>query len=221
MKMLPPDRYRCMMLVLTLAGAGQAAWADTDEISYTYVSLEYEYSNVYDGSHGVTFGFCFEVADPFHVFGGWQEADLDIFQGPIPDIGGLMGRVEADRQNYLVGVGYKQRIGKGKTMQYRAGYINSETTIRTAAPGFPHPIPPTVVADDGYYLEVGVRTLPWPGWELDGFVAKFSVGEFDSSMLFITLERRVTENLGINLSFKNVEGDNTSEDWILALRYHL
>ncbi|MDE0713331.1 MAG: hypothetical protein OXI10_00455 [Gammaproteobacteria bacterium] len=106
-------------------------------------------------------------------------------------------------------------------MQYRTGYINSETTIRTAAPGFPHLIPPTVVADDGYYLEVGIRTLPWPGWKLDGFVAKFSVGEFDSSMLFITLERRVTENLGINLSLKNVERDNTSEDWILALRYHL
>ncbi len=52
-------------------------------------------------------------------------------------------------------------------------------------------------------------------------MAKYSMGEFDSSMLFITLERRVTDNLGINLSFRNVEGDNTSEDWILVLRYHL
>ena len=106
-------------------------------------------------------------------------------------------------------------------MQYRTGHINSVTTIRNAVPGFPHPIPPTGVADEGHYLEVGIWTLPWPGWELDGFVAKFSVGEFDSSMRFITLKRRVTESLGTNLSFKNVEGDNTSEDWILALRYHL
>lgn len=45
-------------------------------------------------------------------------------------------------------------------MQYRTGYINSDTTIRNAVPGFLHLIPPTVVADEGHYLEVGIRTLP-------------------------------------------------------------
>lgn len=64
---------------------------------------------------------------------------------------------------------------------------------------------------------------PCPGWpklELDGFVAVFEVGYYNNSMVVVTLERRVKKNLGINLSFRNTEGDNASESWILAMRYH-
>ena len=185
-------------------GVGQAVASEADEISYTYVTLEYEYSNVYNGSRGLTEGFSFEVADPIHIFGGIQQTALDIGLG-----------VNGDRNGYLIGAGIKQRIGRGKTMQYRAGYISSQTDINIY--GLDMPI---VVDDEGRYLEVGIRTLPWPKWELDGFVANFEVGEFNSTMLFVTLERRVTENLGINLSFRNVWGDNASQNWILAARYH-
>lgn len=187
-----------------MIGAGQAIASETDEISYTYVSLEWEYSNVYDGSRGLTEGFSFEIADPIHIFGGFQQTALDV--APY---------VEGYRKGYLIGAGIKQRIGTGMSMQYRAGYLSSNTEIDI--PGLDMPV---VVDDEGHYLEVGIRTLPWPKWELDGFVANFEVGEFNSTMLFITLERRVTENLGINLSFRNVWGDNASQNWILAYRYH-
>ena len=194
-----------MSLSLMLAGAGQAAEQKADEISYTYVSLEYELSNIQQGSEGVTLGFSFEIAEPFHVFGGLQDTDID-----------LGGGATGDRQGYLIGGGVKQRIGDGMTAQFRLGYVNSKTDISVPALG-------AAFTDegDGHYVEVGVRTLPWPKWELDGFVAHFSLGQYDNVMLFITLERRVTEDLGVNLSFKKTEGDNTSDSWIFALRYHL
>lgn len=198
-------------LALVPATARQVAEAqepEPEEISYTYVSLEYEVSNTHEGSEGLTLGFSFEVAEPFHIFGGYQVTTIDL--------GDVAPGVEGDRGGYLIGGGIKQRIGERVTAQYRLGYLNSETDIEV--PGFG-----IVDTDkgDGHYAEVGIRTLPWPRWELDGFVANFSVGDFDNNMVFITLERRVTENLGLNLSFKKIVGDNPSDGWIWALRYHL
>ncbi len=40
-------------------------------------------------------------------------------------------------------------------------------------------------------------------------------------MVFVTLERRATENLGINPSYKKIVGDNPQDAWIWAVRYHL
>lgn len=199
---------------LLMASASSGAGQETEQISYTYVSLEYEYSNVHDGSEGLTYGFSFEVADPIHIFGGWQESDLDVDKE---------AGIKADREGYLIGAGIKQDIAEGMTMQYRAGYLSSKTTVKIPALVAQLVGSPTRVVEDdsGHYLEVGIRTLPRPKWELDGFVAVFEVGDYDNSMVFVTLERRVTKNLGINLSFKNTEGDNASENWILALRYHL
>ena len=214
----PPLRAVAVSLALLMLGvlssAGWAGEANAEEVSYTYVSLEYEYSNVHDGSDGLTYGFSFEIADPIHIFGGWQESDLDVDEE---------AGIKADREGYLIGAGIKQDIAEGMTMQYRAGYLSSKTTVKIPAHVAQLVGSPTRVTEDdsGHYLEVGIRTLPRPKWELDGFVAVFEVGDYDNSMVFVTLERRVTENLGINLSFKNTEGDNASESWILAMRYHL
>ncbi|MCY3933162.1 MAG: hypothetical protein OXH70_15760 [Acidobacteria bacterium] len=200
-----------MGLALAPVAAGQSANAEESEpegVSYTYLSLEYEASNTHHGSDGLTLGFCFEIAEPFHLFGGYQVTTIDL--------GDVAPFVEGDRKGYLVGAGVKQRIGKRMTAQYRLGYLDSETEI--GAPGF------GVLAtdkSDGHYVEAGIRTLPWPSWELDGFVAHFSLGDFDNNMLFITLERRVTRNLGINLSYRKTEGDNPSDSWIWAVRYHM
>lgn len=102
------------------------------------------------------------------------------------------------------------------TTQLRLGYLDSETDIKVPGLGI-------VQTDkgDGHYVEAGIRTLPRPKWELDAFVANFSVGEYDNNMLFITLERRVTKDLGINLSYRKIKGDNPSDGWIFSLRYHL
>ena len=193
-------------------GGGQASAAEPGEPaepSYTYLSLEWEHSNVYEGSRSLTYGFCFEVADPFHLFGGWQEAELDLGSqdGVSPDV---------SREAWLVGLGIKQRVGKGKTVQFRAGYLDSKTEIVIPIPG----VPPVVVEDNGYYLEAGIRTLPLPKWELDGFVAYYEVGDTTSEMAFVTLERRVTESLGLNISGRFVFGDGESESVIFATRYH-
>ena len=189
---------------------------ETSEVSYTYLSLEWEHSNVYEGSRSLTYGFSFEVADPIHIFGGWQNAKLDIGI-PIP---GGMDIVEADREGYLVGLGVKQGVGKGKTIQLRAGYIASKTEI----PEIPIlGYPPTIAEGDGYYLEAGIRTLPLPKWELDAFVAYFDIGDdvnSQSEMIFVTLERRIAESLGLNISGRFVFGDNESENIIFGTRYH-
>lgn len=201
-----------MSLALVLAGCcGQEARAEEPEpkeISYTYVSLEYEVSNTHHGSEGLTLGFSFEVKDPFHIFGGYQVTTID-----LGDVG---PGVEGDRKGYLLGGGVKRQIGEGISAQFRLGYLNSETDIKVPQFGVV-----TTDKGDGHYVEAGIRTLPYPKWELDGFVANFSLGEFDNNMLFITLERRVTKDLGINLSYRKNRGDNTSDNWIFALRYHL
>lgn len=92
-----------MLISATTATVAQEQGQATEEISYTYVSLEYERSNIRDGSEGLTLGFSFEVADPIHIFGGWQETDIDISKSI-----GLKG----DRQGYLIGAGIKQDIAK-------------------------------------------------------------------------------------------------------------
>ena len=200
-----------IVLALPSATAGQVAEAEAlepEEISYTYVSLEYEVSNTHEGSEGLTLGFSFQIAEPFHIFGGYQST--------LIDLGDVAPGVEGDRGGYLIGAGVKQRIGERVTAQYRLGYLNSETDIEVPGLG-------VVATDkgDGHYVEAGIRTLPRPKWELDGFIANFSTGDFNNNMVFITLERRVTENLGINVSFRKIEGDNPSDGWIWALRYHL
>ncbi len=213
-----------MSLALVLASAIQIAKAEEPEleevsptqkvpayyteVSYTYVSLEYEVSNTHQGSEGLTLGFSFEVAEPFHVFGGYQ--------GTTIDLGDVAPGVKGERRGYLLGGGVKQRIGEGMTLQYRLGYANSETDVKV--PGFG--IVDTEIGD-GHYAEVGIRTLPWPKWELDGFVANFSTGQYENNMLWFTLERRVHANLGINFNYRKIHGDNPSDTWIFALRYHL
>lgn len=176
-------------------------------MSYTYLSLEWEHSNVYEGSRSLTYGFSFEVAEPFHIFGGWQEAELDFGSqdGVTPEV---------NREGYLVGLGVKKRVGKGKTVQFRAGYLSSKTEIAISG------MPPIVVEGDGHYLEAGIRTLPLPKWELDAFVAYYDVVDSVSEMLFVTLERRISESLGLNVSGRFVFGDGKSESVIFATRYH-
>lgn len=92
--------FMSMSLALALAVTGQVAKAtesEPEEVSYTYVSLEYEVSNAHLGSEGWTLGFCFEVANPFHVFGGGQLTDIDL--------GDVAPGVEGYREGYLVGGG--------------------------------------------------------------------------------------------------------------------
>ena len=99
-----------------LVSAGSVAKAeapDLKNISYTYVSLEYEVANTHQGSEGWTLGFCFEVAEPFHVFGGYSFTDIDL--GEIAP--GIEG--DADREGYLIGGGVKHRIAEGVTSQLR------------------------------------------------------------------------------------------------------
>lgn len=164
---------------------------------------------MYEGSRSLTYGFSFEVAEPFHIFGGWQEAELDVGSqdGVTPEV---------EREGYLVGLGVKKRVGKGKTIQLRAGYLSSKTEITVPIPG----VPPTIVEGDGHYLEAGIRTLPLPRWELDAFVAYYDVVGEQSHMIFTTLERRITESLGLNVSGRFVFGDGESESVIFATRYH-
>ena len=119
---------------------------------------------------------------------------------------------KAERKASLIGVGVKYRIGDRKTMQFRVGYSKSKTEIPS--------LNLTAQEGEGHYVEVGIRTLPAPKWELDGFIANFEVGELEGNMLFVTLERRVTRSLGINISGKLLEGDGESESWMIGTRYH-
>ena len=200
---------------LTLLGTAAAGLAAQEpaEPSYTYLSLEWEHSNVHEGSRSLTPGWSIEFADPIHFFGGVQWASLDVAPG-----------VEADRLAYLLGVGYKLRVGEGKTMQFRGGYASSDTDVMAPNLGT------QTVELDGYYAEVGIRTLPWGKWELDAFLARYvvgddgvgpqAVGNLVSHMLFVTLEHRVTKHLGINISGTIVRGDGKSESVIFGTRFH-
>ena len=206
-------------LALTWGGGRQADAAEPHEQSYTYLSLEWEHSNVHEGSRSLTYGFCFEFADPFHIFGGWQEGELDL--GSL-SLDGMTVTPEASREAYLVGLGIKQRVGKGKMIQFRAGYLDSKTEIRVPIPDIPF-APPTIVEGDGYYFEVGIRTVFLPKWELHTFVAYYHLGgavSQTSQMSFTTLEHRVAESLGLSVSPKFIFGDGKSESLIFATRYY-
>ena len=196
-----------IILMLALIAAPSATGAqEVPDPSYTYISLEYAISNVWDGSTGKTLGYSYEFLDRFHIFGGFQKSDVDVDKS--------LG-ITSDKFDYLVAAGFKQRIGPGRTLQYRAGYANSKSDVKIASIG--------KVADvdvDGYYLEFGIRTLPRPNWELDAFVARSDIGPFETNLLWVTVERRITKNLGLNVSGRWADGDGDSESVIFAARYH-
>lgn len=113
---------RLILFLVLLLSTGVSAEIDLTKPSYNYVSLEYEVADDHDGSNAVTYGFCFEPVkdhDWLHIFGGWQEGNLDLSMG-----------VRAKREGYLVGGGFKHYLNERSTVHARIGYVDSTTRIR-------------------------------------------------------------------------------------------
>ena len=79
-------------------------------------------------------------------------------------------------------------------------------------------LPTLSVSAVGKYIELGARTVLKPKLELISFASYVDAGGFIRRFIWTTLEYRVLDNLGLNISARVQDGEGDAV--IYAMRYH-
>lgn len=154
------------LLVLALAAAAPFAASAADGLNYNYVEGGYVATNLDNGdgdidADGVGVNASVALSPNFHLFGGFNTQNSDEFDF-------LDTRVDTDVNQWRVGLGYNMAIGASTDLLARAAYEKAEVDDITIG-GTRYDVD---AGDDGYSLEVGVRsalTSNLEGYALAGY----------------------------------------------------
>jgi opacity protein-like surface antigen len=150
---------RSTLTVLLLALSASAA---AEDFSYNYLYLGYGGYDVDDvnvDGNGLGVGGSFEISDKFHVFAGYQAADLDF---------------NVDATTWNAGLGYSMAVSDVIDLVGRVSY----ESIKLDVPGFGS------ADDNGIGLGVGLRFAATPNIELDAGIDYVDYSDSGSDTAF-------------------------------------
>ncbi len=148
---------RSTLFVLLLAFSASASAEDFD---YNYLYLGYgntDFDVVNIDGDGFTLGASYAFTDSFHVFAGYDIADLKA-SGLVPD---------TDATRLRAGFGYN--MGLSETVDLVAKLSYESVDLNPAGPGS--------FDDSGYGLSVGVRFAATEELELNGGIKRVDYGD--------------------------------------------
>ena len=182
-------RSRLTLAALALLAAAPFAASAADGISYTYVEGGYVATNT-DGGDANGWGVKGSAAltPNFHVFGDFANQDID--------------GVDADFDQWRVGVGYNHQISQRADLLTRVAYDKFDAG---AGADF-----------DGYSVEAGVRASMTP--MLEGYaLAGYEDGdEFDGDFYGrLGAQVKFNQNWGVAADVKIADGDT---QWFVGPR---
>ncbi len=171
--------------------------ASAEEPGYNYVELSYIRVDADGGLKPDGFGVLgsVELGDDFFLEGSYAEIEDD-YHG-----------VDVEFEELALGVGWRMGLGDNSTFHTVASYIDSE--VEASGIGSK--------SDDGFGIELGLRSNLTKNIELNGGVAYVDVGSADGAAASIGTLYRFTQNVGVSATI----GVNDDSDKLYTLGMRL
>ena len=199
------------LLVLALAAAAPFAASAADGLSYNYVEGGYVATNLDndDGdidADGVGINASVAVSQNFHIFGGFNTQSSDEFDF-------LDTRVDTDVSQWRAGLGYNMAIGASTDLLARVAYEKAEVDdITIGSTRYD-----VNAGDDGYSLEVGVRSALTPNLEGYALAGYQDFGDDrDDFYARLGAQWKFNPNWGISGDVKLADGGS---EWFIGPRF--
>ncbi|MBX3705608.1 MAG: hypothetical protein KF911_03160 [Pseudomonadales bacterium] len=150
---------RKQLLIGGLAGAAALVpfTATAASPGYTYVDLAYVSADIDDGPTLDGWGLdgSFRISNELHIVGSYTEV--------------TKGRFEVDLSR--LGLGYNQSLTGNTDFVARAGWARADVEVRPFGSD----------SDNGWFAEVGVRSMVTEALELNGFLTHTDAGGSDTA----------------------------------------
>ncbi len=194
-------KYSLIALALLIPAAASAQ--GTNQLSYSYVEAGYYRFEGDAKADGVLLGGSFALGERFHVFGAYADFDWDNDFLDRFDLDDDFAPFDGNAERWWLGVGYNHSLNDSMDLVARAAYQKDHVS------GFG--------SDDGWFAEVGVRSLFTP--RLEGYAfAGYEDMENLSGEVFGRLGGvfHFTDRWGLNLDVKLIDGD---EQYFIGPRF--
>ena len=204
----------------TFLGIGGAAYAQSNEISYSYVEAAYQFV---DGStsgttisdlegDGPAVAASLKLGSNFHIFGDYEKIRLD--DATVDDGSGNLVSVSfSDLDTWGVGAGFHTSVFGGRSDgQYRNTQDRYSLFVQgqyiSADPG----------STDGWSAEAGLRAVNFTRWEFLGAVGVEKLDGVDSEL---TLEGRFLYQIVGDLQVQGgIDWNENVTRYFIGLRYN-
>jgi Outer membrane protein beta-barrel domain len=181
------------LLCFSLFTALTPAFAEAEQPSYSFVDLGYLEVDLDESEIEPTGMFArgsLDLAENWFIFAGYAQADENA------------GGVDIDVEEFSVGAGFKTALSDTTSLYLAASYIAAEAEVDFPFGGSES------FDEDGYGLDVGVRTMVTKRFELNGNVGYSDSGEDDAVDFGVGAVWYLWDNVGLLLEVSSDEDSN-------------